>query len=137
MVSTVDTALGAAPPRTRRLAVAALAVIAVLALAYALSPAIGAARLLEAARSGDLAGVEARVSFAKLRRSVARQLVSEAVQRRHVQGAERQLVMGAGTASVAPRRNKTAPITIPASSATPGTTIKSKRGIEAPDSPSV
>jgi len=79
---------------------AAAAVLVLALLAYAASPLIGAARLVQAARSGDLPGVEARVNLPKLKRSLARQLVVEAVSQRGLQGVERQLALTAGTAAV-------------------------------------
>ncbi len=70
-------------------------------LAYAAWPLLTVANLLRAARNGDVATIEARVDFPRLRRSMARQIVREAVLLHPLQGPERQLALGAGTAAIA------------------------------------
>ncbi len=71
------------------------------AVAYAAWPLLSAASLLRAARNGDAAAIEARVDFPRLRRSIARQIVMEAVRQHPIQGPERQLALGAGTTAIA------------------------------------
>ncbi len=75
-------------------------VLAIL-LAYAAWPLMAASSLLRAARDGDAATIEALVDFPRLRRSIARQIVTEAVQQHPIQGPERQLALGAGTTALA------------------------------------
>lgn len=99
----IDTEGAQWPPQPRwgrRLAVLAL-LLGLAGLGYAVSPAIGVARLLQAARAGDQAGIEARVHFPKLRRSIARQIVAEALRRHDLQGVDRQLAVSAGTTALA------------------------------------
>lgn len=69
-------------------------------LAYASWPLMTAASLLRAARNGDVAAIEAHVHFPRLRRSIARQIVMEAVRQNPIQGPERQLALGAGTTAL-------------------------------------
>lgn len=81
--------------------IAVAALICVALLAYAAWPLATAANLLRDARNGDAAAIEAHVDFPRLRRSVARQIVMEAVRQHPLQGPERQLVLGAGTSALA------------------------------------
>jgi len=90
----------AAPRRRRWWLIGTVAVLLVAATAYAVSPVIAAGGLLQAARRGDVAAIEARVDFPRLRRSLARQIVAEALRVRQVGGLERQLAMGAGTTAL-------------------------------------
>lgn len=81
------------------LAVAALLLAAM--LAYTAWPLMAAAGLLRAARDGDAVAIEAHVDFPRLRRSIARQIVTEAVRQHPIQGPERHLALGAGTTALA------------------------------------
>jgi hypothetical protein len=102
MSAAIDADTADVAPRPRRRLWLGLAALLVLAwLAYAVSPVIAAARLLQAARAGDQAGVAERVSFPRLRRSIARQIVADALRRRDIGGADRQLAASAATALLA------------------------------------
>ncbi len=79
----------------------AAVLLAAAALAYVVWPLLSAAGLLRAARDGDAAAIEAHVDFPRLRRSIARQIVMEAVRQHPLQGPERQLALGAGTTALA------------------------------------
>ncbi len=79
----------------------ATALLVAIVVAYAFWPLMSAANLLRAARNGDAIAIEAYVDFPRLRRSIARQIVVEAVRQHPIQGPERQLALGAGTTALA------------------------------------
>ena len=102
MSAAIDADTADVAPRPRRRLWLGLTALLVLAwLAYAASPPLAAARLLQAARAGDQAAVAERVSFPRLRRSIARQIVADALRRRELSGADRQLAASAATALLA------------------------------------
>jgi hypothetical protein len=74
--------------------------LAALSIGYTVWPLYGAWRVVEAAREADAAALESRINFNRLRRSLARQLVAEALRARPLQGAERQLAYAAGMTAV-------------------------------------
>jgi hypothetical protein len=87
-------------PRRRRWPLVVAAGLTLAAAAYSLSPLVAALGLLDAARRGDVAAVSAGVDFNALRRSVARQLVSDQVRQRNLGALEASLARSAGTRAV-------------------------------------
>lgn len=81
--------------------IAIVVLLCAAAIAYAAWPLASAARLLSAARAGDAATIQDHVDFPRLRRSLARQIVTEAVRLHPLQGPERHLALGAGTTALA------------------------------------
>jgi hypothetical protein len=100
--ATMSLAAAETMPMPRRWPIViAVTALCILAVGYAASPLIGFFRLWQAAQAGDKPVISERVNFPKLRRSIARQLVTDAVRNRQLQGLERQMAVGVGTASLA------------------------------------
>jgi hypothetical protein len=89
------------PPRRRWPLFAVAGLLLLASAAYSLSPLVAAVGFLDDARRGDSAAIAARVDFPRLRRSIARQIVSDQVRERNLGGIEAQLARGAGTRTVA------------------------------------